>query len=75
MCPQNMNDELYDGQYYDSSSYQYGDPGKTDYSWDDDNSYDDTCTDAGKWNCCNPHEKLLGLKAWVKNCEVSLCTP
>ena len=61
MCPQNMDHEFYDSQSYDDSSYEYG------------GGYDsnDQCTDAGKWSCCYPDSSLSGLKAWVKNCQVS----
>lgn len=61
MCPQNRDDSLYDNQSYYDSYYEYG------------GGYDnnDQCTDAGKWNCCNPDESLQGLKAWVRNCQVS----
>jgi len=62
MCPQNRDPELQDNQNYYDSYYEYG-------NGDDD----DTCTDAGKWSCCNPDSTLTGLKAWVKNCEEHSC--
>jgi len=63
MCPQNRDDSLYDNQSYYDSYYEYG-------GGYDDN---DQCTDAGKWNCCNPDESLSGLKAWVRNCQAYSC--
>jgi len=61
MCPKFRDDKSY-YDTYPSASYGYG---------DSSGAYSDKCTDAGKWQCCNPDEKLQGLKAWVKNCEVS----
>ena len=60
-CPQNRDEDFYDNQSYDDADYEYG------------GGYDsnDQCTDAGKWSCCYPDESLSGLKAWVKNCQVS----
>jgi len=62
-CPQNRDDELYDNQFYDDTSYEYGGGYDTNY----------LCTDAGKWNCCNPDSSLTGLKAWVRNCQAHSC--
>lgn len=61
MCPQNRDNKLYDDQGYYDSYYEYG----------GGYNKDDKCTDGGKWKCCNPDESLTGLKAWVRNCQVS----
>eukprot|EP00577_Skeletonema_sp_RCC1716_P004754 CAMPEP_0113423166 /NCGR_PEP_ID=MMETSP0013_2-20120614/28867_1 /TAXON_ID=2843 ORGANISM="Skeletonema costatum, Strain 1716" /NCGR_SAMPLE_ID=MMETSP0013_2 /ASSEMBLY_ACC=CAM_ASM_000158 /LENGTH=1165 /DNA_ID=CAMNT_0000310995 /DNA_START=136 /DNA_END=3633 /DNA_ORIENTATION=+ /assembly_acc=CAM_ASM_000158 len=62
-CPQNRDDELYDNQFYYDTSYEYGGGYDTNYQ----------CTDAGKWNCCNPDSSLTGLKGWVRNCQAHSC--
>lgn len=64
MCPK-FRDDTSDYDSYPSSSYEYG---------DSSGAYSDKCTDAGKWQCCNPKGDLLGTKAWVKNCEELGCS-